>query len=354
MKNHELKNGGVTGTRAITLLLIIGLVAGCGKKKEASGQVVATVNGTEISIYQLNGALTRTAGVTAQNAQEYRSKVLDKLIDQQLAISKAQQEELDRSPEVIQALEDAKREILSRSYLDKISSSIAKTTVEEARSYYKVHPELFADRHVYQFLEMATPLGRAPVDTIREMMAKMTQEELEAWVTSKKIQHLMNVGVRAAEQMPTTTLQTVLSMKVGDITAVQNGDTMSILKLLAAQSAPVTEAVAVPQIQRLLDGQNSLKAVTADLTQLRAKAKIEIVGMDAKAAAERKATIDAAAAAASAAAVKIAPPPAPVRVPTPAPKPIPVPPVVKAPPAKPVPSGPPAGANLEKGVAGLK
>ena len=41
-----------------------------------------------------------------------RREVLDRLVDQELAVEKAIEKKLDRSPEVLLALENARREIL--------------------------------------------------------------------------------------------------------------------------------------------------------------------------------------------------------------------------------------------------
>jgi EpsD family peptidyl-prolyl cis-trans isomerase len=327
-----------TGSSAIVLCVVAALMTGCGKQKEASGQVVAKVNGTEISIYQLNSALSRTPGVTPQNVEEFRPKVLDKLIDQQLAIAKSQEKELDRTPEVVQAMEEAKRDILSRAYLDKIAATVPKTTEEEARTYYKAHPELFADRHVYQFQELATPVGRAPVDAIRDMLKMQSTEEVEKWLKDKKVEYYLTTGVRAAEQMPPPALREIRNLKNGEVTVVQTGGTVSIIKLLASQTAPVSEAVALPEIRRLLDTQNDVKAMTSELKLLRDKAKIEITGIEGKTATDQKSAGQPVGAAAT----------APVQASAPAP-------VVKAAPLPvPVPAPAPPAVNIEKGVAGLK
>ena len=269
--------------------LVILTLPSCGKQKETSGQVVANVNGTEISIYQLNAALARTPGVTPQNAEEFRGKALDKLIDQQLAIGVAKEKELDRTLQVIQSLEESKRDILSRSYLDKVGATVQKTSDSEGKAYYAAHPEMFSNRHVYYIQELAMPAAaNPPVDQLVGMVARQLPEEITNYLKDKKIEHIINKAVRAAETLSPVALAELGKLKVGEAGVVRTGNTISILKLLSSQSAPVDEAIAVPQIRQMLDNQKTIAAVTTELKQLREKGKIEITGVVGKTAAVKK------------------------------------------------------------------
>lgn len=354
------------------------LATGCGKQKETSGQVVARVNGTEISIYQLNTALGRTPGVTPQNAESFRGKVLDKMIDQQLAIGVAKEKELDRTPEVVQSLEEAKRDILSRSYLDKVASTVPKTTNAEAKSFYTAHPELFGDRYVFQIQELAMPaVMNPPVGLLQDMLANQSPEQIEKFLKEKKIEYVLKKAVRAAEALAPAALQQLGRLKVGQAGVVRTGGTISILKLLSSQSAPVDETVALPQIYQMLDNQKTLTAVTTELAQLREKGKIEITGIDGKSAAVQKPVSEppviaapAAVPAAAAAPPPLLPPPSyavKVDLPPPSAAPKTAAPAyavkVDLPPAADEPSaavateskaGKPPATQIETGVAGLK
>ena len=80
---------------SVVIALAIGtvLATGCGKsdEKKAATQVAAKVNGDEISVHQINNVLTRATGITADNAPQAKREILDKLIDQQLAVQQAEE-----------------------------------------------------------------------------------------------------------------------------------------------------------------------------------------------------------------------------------------------------------------------
>src|SRR5688500_1830131 len=85
----------------ILLPAVIGLGA-CDSKEpqKPASQVAAKVNSGEISVHQVNYALTR-AGVRASKpemAPQVRREILNRLVDQELAVEQAINKKLDRSP----------------------------------------------------------------------------------------------------------------------------------------------------------------------------------------------------------------------------------------------------------------
>ena len=89
-------------------------------------------------------------------APKIRREILDKLVDQELAVEQAVEKKLDRSPEVLMAIENARREILARAYVEQITASMPKPTVDEAKKYYAENPQLFAERRIYNIQEIVT------------------------------------------------------------------------------------------------------------------------------------------------------------------------------------------------------
>lgn len=103
-------------------ILLLGLSA-CGNKdnKSVATQVAVKVGSEEISVHQINQILSRTntTGATPEVTRSMSREVLEKLIDQQLAVNKAIENKLDRAPETVAAIEAAKQDILARTYLQK-------------------------------------------------------------------------------------------------------------------------------------------------------------------------------------------------------------------------------------------
>lgn len=252
---------------------------GCSKEKSASAptQVVAKVNGVEISVHQLNNALSRVPNVTQETFEQARRGVLDRLVEQQLAVEQAVNQKLDRSPEVVMAIEEAKRDILMRAYFDKTLAALPKFTVEDAQKYYKEHPELFAQRRVLNLQEITIPAEAAPVDKLKEMAGTKSMDEIAAWLKQQKIVFSGNASTRSSDQLPLDMVPRLYALKDGQATVFVTPQAVSVVRVAASQPAPVDEAAAIPRIQQFLTNQRAGTEIAANIRQLKEKAKIDIV-----------------------------------------------------------------------------
>ena len=310
--------------------LLVGLSA-CGSKdeKKPASQVAAKVNSEEISVHQINFVLGRsnTSAIPPEQAPRVRREILEKLIDQQLAVDKAIEKKIDRKPEVQMAIEAARREILSRAYLEQIAAAQPKPTPEEAKKYIAEHPQLFAERRIFNIQEIVLPASSNATANLREMVAAgKSMDDIANWLKSKDIKFSGGSATRPAEQIPLDLLPKVHALKDGQGLLLENAQTITVMRLAASQSAPVTEAVAIPRVQQFLGNQRAVEAAASEFKQLKANAKISYMGEFAETAAA-PATPETPAKAAGTAPAK-----------TPAP----------------VAEKKPATTNIEKGVAGLK
>lgn len=265
---------------AVALLLTLTACGGKDEKKVAT-QVAAKVDSEEVSVHQINQVLSRTnaAGATPQILQGLRREVLEKLIDQQLAVNQATELKLHRSPEVLAQLEAARREVLARAYIQQIVNSLSKPTQEETRKYYVEHPQLFSERRVYNLQEILIPSAIPLTEGLRgQVAAGKSMEDIAAWLKSKDVKFSGGVASRAAEQIPLELLAKVHAMKDGQTTVIQSPQALTILRVASSQSAPVNEVNALPRIEQFLSNQRGAEAVAKNTKDLRAKATVVYMG----------------------------------------------------------------------------
>src|SRR5437868_1418263 len=142
-------------TAAVAIADLTVLLAGCGdkKKEKAASQTAARVNKEEITVHQINHVLQAQRGLPPEQAASASKQILEKLIDQELTVQKAGEQKLDRDPKVVAAIDAARREIISRAYLEKIGAGAPKPSPEEIKAYYDSNPALFKERRVYNLQE---------------------------------------------------------------------------------------------------------------------------------------------------------------------------------------------------------
>ena len=301
-----LRLAAVTSLAAVVLLVITG--CGDGKKSDKASQTAAKVNKEEITVHQINFVLQRQQGLKPEQAEAAGRQVLERLIEQELAVQKAQDLKLDRDPRVVQQIEAAKREIIARAYVDRISEQAAKPSAEEISKYYNEKPALFKERRVYTLQEIAIEAKPDQFEQIRgKLQASKSINEFAEFLKANDFRFVGNQAVRAAEQLPLAGLDAISRMKDGDSAISQTPTGLTVLFLAGSRSQPVDEARAKPAIEAFLANQRKGELVQKDIKAMRDAAKIEYVGKFAEGA---PGTAAASAPVAAAPAVAPLPPPA--------------------------------------------
>lgn len=291
--------------KKLVLPLMIGaLVAGCGDKKdeaatEAKGatQVAAKVNGTELTVHQVNYALQRIPNRDKEQSKAASLQVVRNLVDQEVVVQKALADKLDRDPMVVQALDAARRQILAEAYMARKLGAPVEPAEAEVSDYFNKHPELFSNRKIYRLQEISIKAPKERHEAIRaQMAASKTLNDFGAWLKAENIEAKAAQGVKPAEQLPLPILPQLAKLSNGQAMVVNAPDGLTVIVVADSQVQPVTLEQAKPVIARLLQTQARQKAAKAELDALKAAAKIEYVGEFADAGKQEAAPAEAAAA----------------------------------------------------------
>ena len=297
----------------LAALVAAALLAGCGgDTKDKASQTAAKVNKDEITVHQINFVMQQQRNLRPEQAESASRQILERLIDQQLAVQKADDQKLDREPRVVQQMEAARREILARAYVEKLGESAAKPTPEEIKKYYDEKPALFKERRIYSIQEIAIEAKPEQQAELRDKLtASKSITEFVEYLKTAGFRFNGNQAVRAAEQLPMNSLESFSRMKDGQAAMVPAANGVQVVVLASSRSQPVTEEQARPAIEQFLLNERKRKLVEDDLKAMRTAAKVEYVGKFAEAAASAPATGTNAAPAAG-------PAPAPAAAPQPA------------------------------------
>lgn len=263
-------------------LAVLGLAA-CGKDDKPAGatQVAAKVNSTEISVHQVNFVLQRS-GVqtqTPEQAAAVKKAALERLVDQQLAVDQAVEKKLDRQPDVVLALELARREVLARAFAESVASGLTKPSEDEAKKYYADNPALFKERRVYNLQEIIVSANAGVTKDIKDMVAAgKSMDDIAGFLKGKNVQAAGGAAQRAAEQIPLEVLPKIAAIKDGQTVVLENGQAVTVVRVAASAAQPVSEAQALPRIVQFLATQRNNEAVQKEMKQLREKAKVTYSG----------------------------------------------------------------------------
>lgn len=266
----------------VALAAVLAMSA-CGNKgsdeKRVATQVAARVNNEEISIHQINNVLARTGNIRPELAKQAGRQVLDKLIEQELLVQQAMEKKLDRDPRVMQAIEAAKREILSRAYIEQTASSAAKPDDAAVKDFYDKNPALFKERRVFNLQELVINASPEQVSAVQEQVTQAkSMDDVVSYLKNQKIQFSANAGVKAAEQLPLEILPKFQELKDGQTALIPTPAGLTLVHVAASQFRPLDQAAARPFIEQYLTNQKRNEIAAAQIKQLREKATIEYMG----------------------------------------------------------------------------
>jgi EpsD family peptidyl-prolyl cis-trans isomerase len=258
------------------------LAAGCSEEDAATKsptQVAATVNKEEISVHQINFVLQRQQGLKPEQMEPAGRQVLERLIDQEAVLQKAAEQKLEREPRVLQEIETARRDILARAYLNKVSEAAPRPSAEEVKAYYDSKPALFAQRRIYSLQELAVQADPAQ---LAELKATITQaksiQEVSQYLQAKRLPVQVSQNTTAAEALPLQLLDRFAGLKDGQTLFTQTPNGAVIATLLQSREAPLTEEQARPAIEQYLLNESKRKAVEQEVKSARAAAKVQYMG----------------------------------------------------------------------------
>lgn len=256
------------------------LLAGCGGHDGGATQVAAKVNGQELTVHQINFVLQQNPQMAAAVGSEAPRQVLERLIDQELTLQQAQAQKLDRDPNVVAAIEAAKRDILSRAYMDRQLERVPAPAPQEVKAYFESKPELFAQRQIYTLTEVQLDVPPEAVAGLRSMLQSgQTAESLAQWAGSKQYRVQVNHLVRPAEGLPLTMLPQLASAADGQGVMQMDGSVAQVFFVESRRAEPVTLEQARTAIQAAITNERRRQAALDELKRLRAAAKVEYVGL---------------------------------------------------------------------------
>lgn len=257
-------------------------LSGCGNHGESgkgATQVVAKVNDSEITVHQLNLAVSKLGKLDQSQFKSASEKVLQQLIDLELLKQKSIEDKLDRDPNVLQVLEAAKQQVLAQAYMQKVAAKQSAPTESEITTFFNQHPELFTERNIYLIHEFQIKDGNKHVSEIETgINSAKSAEEVVSWLKQNNYQFNLNASKRAAEQLPLEIAKKLNTLKTSDSLLVNAPDGLTILFLTKSERQPVELDKAKPVIKQFLINAGQQTLIKNEVAALRKDAKIQLMG----------------------------------------------------------------------------
>jgi EpsD family peptidyl-prolyl cis-trans isomerase len=262
----------------VFLCAVLGL-AGCADKSGGdAGATAVKVGDDRVSVEALNLELQKLGALSEAQTQKATQEVLSALVDQTLLMQAASQAKLADEPKVKQQLESARRQILAEAYIDKLTKDTGKPSDAEISAYFNQHPELFADRHIYNLQELVIGVNAGNIQSVQAQLASTRNlADFVGWLKSQGIPVRGRQLAKPAEQLPTPLLEKLRKAKDGESITSAGEDNLTLIVLAGRQKAPVTLEQAKSVIERYLANSKKKEILAAEVKSLREKGAVEYV-----------------------------------------------------------------------------
>jgi len=263
---------------ALTLACVAVLLAACGRKTEDSSAMVASVNGEKITQDQLDFAVRQVTAARPGASAPAPAAVLESLVQQRLAVQKAEKDKLDRNPGVLQALEAARKDALARYYIEQFVAKVPKPGADEVKQYFDAHPANFAQRNAYVIQKVDARVAADKAGALAAAAQAASGASAVAGLLRAKADAVnVTESTQPAESLGPL-LPKISTMSAGQTIAVPQPLGLATLTLVDVKPQPLTLAQAQPAIEQMLWTQKKREALQAETKDMRSKARIDYLG----------------------------------------------------------------------------
>ena len=257
----------VTGASAVLLL-----VGGC--QKQAGGQVVAVVNGEEITQQEVNAELQGAQIPPTANKNEVFAQILERIVDRKLLVQAAKAQNLDQSPAYLEQVRRSQDALLVDLFARKVSKNVSLPEGEAIGRFIAANPAMFKERkrYVLDQIVFAQPTDAA---IIKALEPAHSLDAVAAVLSARNIQFARGKGELDTATIPAGMAGRIVSLPAGEPFLVPENGRMVASVIMAAEPVPTPEDQAKPAAVNLLRQQALSDALRKELDKAKGAAKIE-------------------------------------------------------------------------------
>lgn len=257
------------------LVLAAFILCGCHKSQRVDdSQVVASVNGDQITLQQLRVELP--APSTAALDNKAKQQILLRLIERQLIMQEAIKLNLDRTPEVMQALEASKAQIYAQAYISQKTAKLNKVSDEEIADFIKQHPERFEHRKLFKTVDVTFINVPALLDIKRMEHEVKSLQALEAELGSKKVVYEISRSQFLTDRLPVNILSKIGQLQKGDLLFVHNDNSVIVKAIQNVTEMPMPLEMVRVIATKLISQQKKQDFIKTEVERLKGLSTIDV------------------------------------------------------------------------------
>jgi EpsD family peptidyl-prolyl cis-trans isomerase len=265
-----------------SLILVIAAgvsLAGCDRVKsligrKPTGQVVATVNGEEITQLELRSELGGFASRDPKVMKAAQQQALQSIIMRRLVAQEARRQKLDKTPDYSIQKTRAEETLLARTLERKYVEGLPPPTKRDADNFVVNHPDQFANRRIISLDQVIAPANK--VDT-KNLEALKTLDDVKKVLQESNTPYQQTQGTLDTLSAPPAMIAAITKLPPGEVFVFPQGGALIFSRIIGQRTEPFTGDLASGFAMRVLAQQAQREAVSKRLDALRKAADSKIV-----------------------------------------------------------------------------
>ena len=268
-----INGGGAVRRIALVTTVALGVaLAGCSKKP--TDQVVAVVNGEEISLPELNAELGNAQVPAGVDKKVVQQQLLQRLVDRRLLSQSAKDQGLDRDPSFIVEQRRVNESLLVERLAKRTNDTIPVPSAAEIDKFIASNGSLFGARQLYNVdqISFATP---SDPTRLRALEPAKTMDQVTDVLRQLGINFQRANRVVDSATVPPDQMARITSLPKGEPFVVPSNGQVTVNVITGSKAEPLPETQSRAMAVRALRSQALAKLGEQRLKDARTKAKIE-------------------------------------------------------------------------------
>ena len=247
-------------------------LAGCDRKPE--GQVVAVVNGQEVTNQEVNSELQNAPDVKGDDAKKLRNMALEKVIDRQLLADVAKKDGIESSPDYILRKKKMDEGLLVQMLGEKIARDQKQPSAQDIQKVISDNPQAFADRTIYLVDQIAFPTPDRK-EVLSALEPTKTMDEVAAVLNRFGIKFQRGRNQIDSANLAPPMFENIKKVGTSEPIIIPTGPTVGVIQIMASKPAPITGDAAKPIASQVFVKQSVGDALKERLEKAKKDANIK-------------------------------------------------------------------------------
>ncbi|WP_097063161.1 hypothetical protein [Sphingomonas guangdongensis] len=257
---------------ALAATLGSAVLTGCDRKPV--GQVVATVNGEEVTRRELVSEVNAIGGgnLNEEQLKAAQPALVQGLVDRKLLVQEAKRSNLDKNPQFLAEQQRANDLLLVRMLAQSWMGRQTKPEAAAVRAFIADNPQMFGERKAVLVDAIVTPANSI---TAQQLAPLKSNDAIAAWLTSNKKQfRRVNRPVDTAT-LPKPFVRQLLSQAgSGEPVALNDGSAFTIMAPRSVRPMPLPSNQWNKVAEQAIAQQVQNKTIADELKRLRENADL--------------------------------------------------------------------------------